>query len=156
MSVNASRYKALRDTDASVVLRDVADGAETSTATETAVGLNELDLAYWQDGKEIPYGVLHIVIHVTALDATTGDETYTLSLIVDDALAMNDSPVTVWSQAIANTFTGVLDVFLDTKNIPKLDTDSSGTEKYLAVKATLGGTTPSLTYGAFIHRSWPH
>lgn len=152
MGANASKVKNLIDTADAAVLRDVADGAETSTAIETSIALNELDSAYWHGG-EIPNGILQVMIHVTAIDGTTGDETYTLALIVDDVAAMNDSPVAVWSQAIADDFTGVLYAYVDSKNIPALDTDSSGTEKYIAIRATLAGTTPSITYGAYIVKS---
>jgi hypothetical protein len=153
MGVNASRTKFMIDEDAGVLLRDIDDGAETSTATETAVSLNELDGAYWMDGKEIPHGIIAVQINVTACDDTDGTETYTLSLQVDDAAAMNDSPVTVWSQAVQRGFTGVLYAYVDSKNIPALDTDSSGTDKWIAIKATLGGDTPSITYGAVMAKS---
>ena len=152
MGANASKVKSLIDVATGVLLRDVADGAETATAIEAAVALHELDTAYWHDG-EIPNGVIEVMIHVTACDAGNADETYVLDLIVDDVSAMNDSPVSVWSQAIARGFTGVLYAYVDSKNIPVLDTDTTGTEKYMAIRATLGGTTPSITYGAYITKS---
>lgn len=153
MGANASKVKSLIDLADTVVLRDVADGAETTTATETAVPLHELDTAYWHN-NEIPHGVMEIMIHVTNTVSSEGDETYNLALLVDDVSAMNDSPVTVWSQDIARGFTGVLYAYVDSQNIPKLDTDSSGTEKYMAVKATItGGNPPGITYGAYITKS---
>lgn len=153
MGANASRVKYLIDTEDAVTLRDIADGAETSTATETAVSLNELDGAYWHDGTEIPYGVIKVMINVTATDSANSDETYVLAILVDDASNMGDSPVTVWTQTITRGFTGVLYADIDADNIPKLDTDSSGTDKWIAIRATLGGTTPSITYGAWIVKS---
>ena len=108
---------------------------------------------YRDDGKEIPHGIIAVQINVTACDDTDGTETYTLSLQVDDAAAMNDTPVTVWSQAVTRGFTGVLYAYVDSKNIPALDTDSSGTDKWIAIKATLGGDTPSITYGAVMAKS---
>jgi hypothetical protein len=153
MGVNASRVKYLMDTEDAVVLRDITDGAETSTATEAAVSLNELDTAEWDDGKVIPYGVIAVQIYVTACDSTDGTETYTLSIQVDDVEAQSDTPVTVWSQAIARGFTGAITAYIDAKTIPLLDTDSSGTDKWMAIKATLGGDTPSITYGAWIAKS---
>lgn len=152
MAVKASRVKALYDVDAQVLLRDVADGAETATATETAVSLNELDSAYWHDG-EIPHGVFMVVVNVQATDAGTGDETYTLSLLVDDTANLSDSPVTIQSQAVAAGFSGVLYFYVDSANIPQLNPESSGTDKWLAIRATLGGTTPSITYGAWIAKT---
>jgi hypothetical protein len=153
MGVNASRVKYLMDTEDAVTLRDIADGAETATATETAISLNELDTAEWDDGKVIPYGIIAVQIYVTACVSNDGDETYTLSLLVDDDSAMGDSPVTVWSQAVARGFTGAITAHVDAKNIPLLDTDSSGSDKWMAIRATLGGTTPSITYGAWIAKS---
>lgn len=159
MGVKASRVKAMFDTDASVTLRDVASGAVTSTTTETAVSLGELDTAYWEDGAQgsttgrIPFGVMQVEIDITACDSGDGDETYTISLLVDDASGMNDSPVTVWSQAVTRGFTGVLYAYVDHRNITALNTDSSGSDTYMAIKATLAGTTPSITYGARIVRS---
>jgi hypothetical protein len=148
----ASKVKAMYDAASTAVLRNASDGAETSTATETAVALNILDAAYWQSGNKIvPHGVLEVTIHVTALDATTGDETYTLALLVDDASAMNDTPLAVWTQAI--TATGVYTALIDSDNIAKIIADKSGTDLWMAIRATLGGTTPSITYGAWISAS---
>lgn len=151
MTVTSSRVRALLDTDASVTLRNVTDGAETSTATETAVSLNELDNAFWDDGNQIPYGTFTVAIHVTAIDRTTGDETYTLALLVDDTSNLSDSPVTVASISISQV--GYYTLVVDSKNIPLLDPDTSGTDKWLAIRATLGGTTPSITYGAWLAKA---
>jgi hypothetical protein len=153
MGVNASRVKYLQDSDSAVVLRNVADGAETATATETGISLNELDTAEWDDGKVIPYGVIAVQIYVTANDNTTGDETVTLALLVDDVAAMSDTPVVVWQQLLPVGFTGAITAYVDAKTIPLVDTDSSGSDKFLAIRATLAGTTPSVTYGAWIAKS---
>lgn len=154
MGANASKVKSLIDLADAVVLRDIADGAEVSTATEAAVALHELDAAYWHN-NEIPHGVIEVMFHITqaATDNAGVAESYTLSLIVDDVSAMNDSPVTVWSQDIPNGFTGVLYAYVDSDNIPRLDTDSSGTEKYMASRVTIAGDEPSFTYGAYITKS---
>lgn len=150
MAVNASRNRFLLDVDAGVMLRDIDDGAETSTATEAAVSLGELDEAYWHS-NEIPHGCFAISVNVTALDTADTDETYVISLQVDDTAAHSDTPVTIAAYTI--TQTGVYTFVVDSKSIPGLDADSSGTDKWLAVKATLGGTTPSITYGAHIAKS---
>lgn len=149
MAVNASKVKSLHDAAAAVVLRDIADGAETSTATETAVSLNELDTAYWH-GNEIPHGVFEICLQITATDAGNADETYVLTLQVDDTSDHSNNPVTIASYTIVRGTTGIFYWYVDSKSIPNLDTDSSGTDKWIAVKATLGGTSPSITYGATI------
>lgn len=153
MGVTASKVKVQYDAAAAVLLRAASDGAETATATEAAVSLSELDGAYWQTEGEIPHGVFEVVVHVSALDNTTGDETYTLSLVVDDTSNMSDTPREIASLNLATKQTGVYYMYVDSRNIPKLDTDSSGSDKWLAIKATLAGTTPSITYGAWISRS---
>lgn len=152
MPVNPSRVKSLIDVADTVLLRNIADGAETSTATETAVSLNELDSAYWHGG-DIPYGILQVVINVTANDSTTGDETCTLALFVDDTSGLSDTPVAVWSQALTIGFTGTLYAYVDARNIPALNADTSGTDKWMGIRATLAGTTPSITYGAYLVKS---
>ena len=148
MGVNASRVKHVMDADTSVRLRNIADGAETSTATETPVSLNELDTAYWHDGTEIPNGIIAVQVIVSACDAASADETYVITLQVDDTSDHSNSPVTVATQTLTRGFTGTFYMYVDSKNIPLMDTDSSGTDKWLAIRATLGGTTPSITYGA--------
>lgn len=148
MSVKSSRTKYLLDTAAAVTLRDIDDGAETSTATETAVSLNELDTAYWHDGNEIPYQVIVVQFNITACESTDGDETYTLSILVDDTSDLSNNPVTVWTLAVPRGTTGAFTAYVNAADIPLVDTDTSGTDKWIAVKATLAGTTPSITYGA--------
>lgn len=151
MTISASSYAGLVDFDSSVILRNVADGAETSTAIETAVALNELDTAYWHN-SQIPNGQLEIVLAVASAKSSDNDETYLLELIVDDVSGMSNDPVVVWSQPIPRGYRGASKIVVDGAAIASLDTDSSGTEKYLAIRATLGGTLPSLVYGASIVR----
>lgn len=151
MTVSASRVKTLIDVATSVTLRAITAGAITATATEASVSLYELDKAYWDVGTEIPFGVVQVMYQITACDGTSADETYVLSLLVDDAAAMNDSPVTVHSMTVPRGFTGILYALVDAESIPLLDPDhSTNLGKFMSVRATLGGTTPSLTYGATI------
>lgn len=147
MGANASAVKAGFDTLAAVTLRNATDGAETATATETAIDLGLLTAAYWQDDT-VPHGVIRVGVHVTAIDRTTGDETYTLTLQVDDVLAQNNTPDTVCTLAI--TATGYYEMIVDSKTIDAIVTDYSSEALYMAIKATLAGTTPSITYGAWI------
>jgi len=150
MSVNPSRAKSLPDVATSVVLRNLSDGAETSTSTEASVALGELDTAFWHDGNDVPGGVYEVSINVSAVDVTSGDEAYTFELLVDDAAAMNDTPQAVGSLVFAagKCRPGSYRMFIAAGAIKVHDDDSSGSEKYLAIKATLGGTSPSVTYGA--------
>jgi len=143
----ASKISAVFDAAAAVTLRAVTDGAETATATETAISLNELDGAYWHNG-EIPNGAFEVWLNVTALNLSTN--TYVFSLLADDVSTVNDTPTTVISQAI--TAVGVYKFLVDSKTLAALDTESSGTDKWLAAKMTIAGTpdSPSITYGAWL------
>lgn len=147
MGVNASRVKQIVDKASQATLRDVASGAITSTTTETALSLNELRAAYWQN-YEIPHGVFAVSVNVTALDLSSGDETYTVSLLVDDVSGMNNNPVAVDSFPVK--VAGVYTRYINSMDIPNLDADHDGLGKWIAVKATLAGTTPSFTYGAWL------
>lgn len=120
--------------DAQHELRDVADGAETSTAVETGIAL---DVRMAGDFKA--------VFFVTALDDADEDETYELEVVVADAVAnLAGSGVSVGSVTV--TSTGVYEIPLSGEMIAQRDPDAAA----ITSKATLGGTTPSITYGAYL------
>lgn len=146
MSVNSSRVSTLPDAEQSVVLRDVNSGAETSTYTETPVKLSEVS-GYWQD-KALPSGQLRVTVDVTALDRSNGDESYTISLRVDDTSDHSNAPITIASISPVATGSYVLGVNLDSLNIA-LPTASA---LWLAVRLQVSGTTPSIQFGAVASR----
>ena len=150
MGANASKVRAHMDTAAAVTLRDITDSPRTATATETAISLSELNTAYWHN-DEIPHGMFKVEVNVSAINLSTN--TYAISLQVDDTLAQSDSPVTIASYNI--TTTGHYVFLVDSKSIPGLDSDSSGTDKWIAVTTTIAGTpdSPTITYGAWISRN---
>lgn len=151
MGVNASRVRMQQDKAASVTLRNAADGAETATATETAVSLNLMKGAYWQDGNEIPHGVFEIGVDVTAADVGAA-ATYDFSIVGDDTANLSDSPVTLFSVRLP-VAVGFYRFALDSKTIMSLDKDQSGSDYWIAAKITLGGSGGSITYGAWIGKS---
>lgn len=118
--------------DAELVLRDIADGAETATAAETGIALDVLKA-----------GDFKVVLDVTALDATTGNETYVLSVETDANTSFGSA---VQVGAVTVTATGRYEVPLSQWQLAKLDSGAAA----IRVNATLGGTTPSIAYGAFI------
>jgi hypothetical protein len=114
-------------------LRNVGDGAETATAAESGLSL-PVRMA----------GDVRAVFHVTALDTTSGNETYALSVETDSLAAFTDSPVKVGELPV--TATGIYELPLSGRQIETLDPNAAA----IRCKATLGGTTPSITYGAFL------
>lgn len=155
MGANASRVQALIDTASAVTLKAV--GTVVATTAETAKSLSELNTAYWSN-FEIPHGKFVVVFDIVASDRADSDETYVLSLLVDDVVAMNDSPVTIDTFTLVPPsatvgFVGVIERIISSKAIPSLDKDHSSVGKFIQVKATLGGTSPSLTYACWIAKS---
>jgi hypothetical protein len=123
---------AFRPYDAALVLRGPSAGAVTSTTAETGIALEVLKA-----------GPFKAVFTVTAADDTTGDETYALS-IETDADTDFGSPTEIISLPV--TEPGVYEWPLSSELIGQFDTSAAA----IRVKATLGGTTPSITYGAYL------
>lgn len=120
--------------DAQHELRDIADGAETSTAQETGISLPVRKA-----------GNFKAVFNVTALDTADADETYTLSVVVADTVAnLAGSGITVASFAVSAI--GDYEIGLSQEHIEALDSDAAA----IACAASLGGTTPSITYGCYL------
>lgn len=119
--------------DKNLELRDVADGAETSTANETGIAF---------DCRKIHEYVA--VVFITACVSNDGDETYVLSIGVSDAVG--GTYTTIASVTIPRGTTGQVIIPLSGALAQKLDDDAD----FVRISATLGGTTPSLTYGAYL------
>ncbi len=118
--------------DKQLELRDVADGAETATAAETGLDFNPLMA-----------GDFKAIIFVTARAATG---TCAISIETDATDDFGGSPVSVGSVTVAASTKGVFEIPLSSSQIAELDPDAAA----IRVKATLGGTTPSVTYGAYL------
>ena len=146
MGANASRMQRQVDKSALSVLRASGGADITGDAVQLVVSLNELR-AYWQN-YEIPHGKFVIPVNVTKADAG-GTNAYSIAVLVDDAVGMNDSPVTVLTLPITPGALGNYEIVVDSKSIPQLDTDHSGTDKWLALKALVSGNgTPKLNFSA--------
>ena len=84
-----------------------------------------------------------VALNVTALDTADADETYVISVEVDTASGFA-SAVEVGSLTV--TAVGQFEIPLSSKWV----TDLEAAADFIRVVATLAGTTPSLTYGAFL------
>lgn len=152
MGAIASRSPYVLDKAASVLLRSDTAAAITATTAETAISLSELNKAWWAN-FEIPHGKFVVAFDIVSCDAGDSDETYVLALLVDDVVAMNNSPVTIDQWTLPRGTTGVFTRVIDSRDIPALDPDHNGGDKFIQVKATLGGTTPSLKYTCWMAKS---
>jgi hypothetical protein len=136
------------DAGAATLLRNIADGAETGVDTdaETGVSLNTLSGAYW-DNDEVPNGLVAVSIYVSALDRADVDETYTFIVEVDTQLAFGGTPTEVGRIGPTGvTSTGYYRVIVDSKMIEKLCPGAT----HIRIKCTKAGTSPSVTYGAWM------
>lgn len=138
-----SKVKRAFDAEASVTLRNAADGAETASAAEAAVALSALNKAYW-DNDELAYGKLHVNIHVEAADLADTDETYDLAVEVADDSGFTTNVVEICSISVPGPGYYMVPVDADTAK------DLGNTPTHIRVNATLGGTSPSITYGCWI------
>ena len=118
--------------DKQLELRDIADGAEESTASETGIAF---DARMAGDFKAI--------IYVSDRSATG---TCTISIQTDATPGFGGTPVTIGSVTVAASAKGVFEIPMSGSQIEKLDPDAGA----IRVTATLGGTTPSVTYGAYL------
>lgn len=122
--------------DTLLELRDITDGAETATAAETGISF---------PCRKI--GGYKAVFNISAIDYTTEDETYVLSIGVSDVVAGTYTTIaSIASATIIANLTGRLELPLSGNLAQEFDSDSD----WIQVKATLGGTTPSITYGCHL------
>lgn len=117
--------------DAQTELRTLSAGAITVTGATTPLALTAQTA-----------GAFKAVIDVTAIDRTTGDETYVFSVEADTAVGFS-TPVAV-ATLPAITAAGQYEIPLSAALIEQHEAGAT----HLRLKATIGGTTPSLTYGA--------
>ena len=125
--------RAHRTFDKALELRNVADGAETATANETAISF---------EARKLKEYVAELFI--TACDGSSGDETYVFDISVSDLQAGTFTKVAQvpWTRGT----TGKLTIPLSGDIAQQLDNDSD----WIRVGCTLAGTTPSITYGAYL------
>ncbi len=119
--------------DAEMQLKDA--GAVTATAAAQVGGSDKI-----QDlGAARFEGT--VVVDASAIDATTGDETYDVTIEGSNSATFASGVVELASQKVAET--GRHEIFFTNQ---KADT----TYRYLRAKHVLGGTTPSINYTAWV------
>lgn len=115
--------------------------SDAQAVTSTAASTNYIDFGV--DGNVgIGEPMAVVVIVDVALDDTTGDETYVISLEADDNSSFS-SAATILSKTVTRGDAA------GTKYVLPIPADTSA-ERYLQVKYTHGGTSPTGTYTAFL------
>lgn len=118
--------------------------SDAQAFSATAFSTDKIDLGAYQTlrnriGDGEPMGFL-VTVDVAA-DATTGDETYQFDIVHDEDSAFG-SPVVIGSWVISRTLLTAGSRWF----FPILDYNPR--ERYLALRLTLGGTTPTITITA--------
>jgi len=117
--------------------------SEAQALTATAISTNVIDLSV--TGRGFGAGEpLCIAIHVNvAADFGAADETYSFGIETDDDVAFGSATVLATRAILASALTA------GSKHV--LPFSPTWTfERYLALRSTLGGTTPLLTMSAWV------
>lgn len=124
--------------DEATAFRKPTDAAITASADSTAIALDRMTNHTGAYADKLGNQVYTVVLVVTALDTGTGDETYAVQVETDGGAAV--------SQAVTVTAVGTHVFHIDRDTIDLADSDAAS----LNIAATLGGTTPSLSYYAWM------
>jgi len=126
-------------------MRDALDLLHDAATAVTASGIGQVGGSNGSvalGSARIPDGSL-VVVNITACDAASADETYQI-----DLYGSNDdfsTEVLLCSLNIVRGTTGLGELYCTNEHFNVTYTD-------LRIKHTLGGTTPSLTYNAWLSR----
>jgi hypothetical protein len=127
--------------DTLLELRDITDGAETTTTAETGIAFACRKI-----------GGYKAVFNISALDTTNTDETYVLSIGISDVVGGTYTTIgSIASATVLANFAagnGRLEIPLSGNLAREFDTDA----EFIQCVATLGGTTPSITYGCHLEQ----
>lgn len=136
-----SKFKYMLDAAPAITFRAPDAAAITADGAAGTVTLDKLD-GYWNTEGELADTTFAVVVNVSALDTTTGDETYVLNL--------EAGPVGFATSLVVGRLTitepGQYVILVDIDTVVKQKADTAA----LRLSADVGGTTPSITFGAFI------
>lgn len=128
---------------------------ESGAAAHTTVGNNpstgNLDLlaltaAYW-DNKEIAAAEEFVIqLLISACDDGNSNETYVFQVQIDAVNTFDDNPATVLEYTHTRGTTGRRELAVSRAQLQELDYEA----RYLRLNVVGGGTTPSITYEAWV------
>lgn len=120
--------------------------AQAISATANSTNVVDLFPAFGSQKRNLgdgePMGLL-IDVDVSA-DFTTGDESYSFALVTADNTALTTNAVTVLTIAPGSA------KLLAGKRFVAVLPPGQAFQEFLGIIATLGGTTPSVTYTAYL------
>lgn len=144
MAILKSKFKYMLDEAPSITFRARDAAALTATGNSAVIALDQLD-GYWNTQEELADQTFAVVANVTAADFANADETYTLGLQFGDAADFGGDNVTLTTIpviAVGTQLVFLVDVDTVRAALPGAT--------HMRIVATLGGTTPSLDYYAWL------
>jgi hypothetical protein len=144
MARMSSKNRSEFDGSPLVRLKDASTGAITVTTVEAPIAIDTLTKAYW-DGGEVTLGVATIALQISAIKVSAATETYSFTVQVDNSVTFA-TPITVAQVTFAATQgkTGFVELPIEYSLVEKLRPGAT----HMRLVALLGGTLPSVTYGA--------
>lgn len=136
-----SKFKYMFDAAPSITLESKAAPARTADGNTAEIVLDQLD-GHWNVLNELADQTFAVVVNVTALDQTTGDETYALNLVFGNA-AFAASRVT-HTLTVTKPGQYVFLVDIDTVRAMLASADR------FRIALDVAGTTPSIDFHAWL------
>lgn len=137
--------------DALLALQAPASANVVATASSAYVDINKITKGRGDVQGRFGEGAFDVVVHITTLDHTTGDETYSAAFTSSDAAGANK--IVHFTRAFVVGEVGKTFAY-------KFDAATIGLENANAAKFgidwTLAGTTPILNYFAFVAPNKTH
>lgn len=137
-----TKFQYMYDAASTVSLRAKSAAALTADTNGDALVLDALE-GYWNTNGELADKTFAVVIHVTALDTSSADETYAINL--------QAGPVGFASNVVIGTLpsitkTGQYVILVDINTVKALKADAAA----IRLVTDVGGTTPSIDFYAWI------
>ena len=123
--------------DKATELRNIADGPVTSSGANPETGI-QVDPRF--------KGPMVVAVHVTAIDNAGGNETYVFNVEISDLVGGTYSSIAQVDFDRDKAMPATLQIPVNGELADFIDSDSV----FMRINPTLGGTTPSITYGAYL------
>jgi hypothetical protein len=138
-----TKVRYLYDAGALTLLRARTDPAITATADSLEVAMTK-SVGEWATPAEPAVETFAVVINVTAFDKTTGDETYVITVKATNGAGAVLAGLSLGTVTVSKI--GQYAVLVDVPTALLQDATFDG----IKLTATLSGTTPILTYHAWL------
>lgn len=136
-------HRYVYDAAPATLFRARTAAAIAATANSDVVVLDTVQ-GYWNVDGELADETLAVIVNVTEIDATTGDETVTFELKATDAAGVVQTEAVLGSLTVNKV--GQYVFLVDAASVKLAAEDFGG----LVITATLAGTTPSVGYHAWM------